>query len=212
VANPRSETGPDAYVPTGNRPGVLAGLPRRTRGYDCDTTDQLLFELAAEQAELEREFGQLRAHAARLEADLARQRQQEQLLSRTLISATRFAMTIREEARREAEQILQKARAEGVERTATAERVEQDLEKAERELRRLRQITQEMRSGLSTFLSDTLTQLGPEAREAVDPSPTDSVQGALAGALDVALQKGDDDLRGESEVAPPPGERLSTEA
>jgi cell division septum initiation protein DivIVA len=204
VAIPGSETGPDAYVPTENREGVRARLPRRTRGYDCDATDQLLRELATRQAELDRECGQLREHAARLEADLAQHRRQEELLSKTMISATRFAMTIREEARKEAEQVLQKARAEGVDRTAAAGRVEHDLKEAERELHRLQQITQEMRTGLSTFLTDTLTQLTPEAREAVESSPTDSVEGALASALGDALQKGDDDvLRESGELAPP---------
>jgi cell division septum initiation protein DivIVA len=203
VAIPESKGGPD--VPTGNGEGLGAHLPRRTRGYDCDATDELLRELATRQAELDRECGQLREHAARLEAELAQHRRQEDLLSKTMISATRFAMTIREEARKEAEQVLQKARAEGVDRTAAAERVEHDLKEAEQELQRLQQVTQKMRTGLSTFLTDTLTQLSPEEKTAVESSGTDSVEGALTSALGVAMQKGDDELLRESGELAPPG-------
>ena len=66
------------------------------------------------------------------------------------MSATNHAIAIRESARREAELTLRKARAEAEKIKAGAER---ERDAAQRELLRLRRITEQMRSGLSAFLT-----------------------------------------------------------
>ena len=116
----------------GDEAKLSSRLPRSFDGYDCAATDLLLKEFAGKQAELERERDSLQQQIARLEADLARQRNPEQLLSKTLLSATSYAMRTREDARNEAELILKKARAEAAKRRAVAKRAQQDRNDAER--------------------------------------------------------------------------------
>ena len=98
----------------------------------------------------------LRRRIAELEAELQRHREQEQLVAKTLVSATAHAVTIREDARRDAELTLRKARAEADRRKAAAERERDD---AIRDLLRLRRLTEQMREGLSAFLTATVEEL-----------------------------------------------------
>jgi cell division septum initiation protein DivIVA len=98
----------------------------------------------------------------KLEADLSRFREKEQLLVSTLVLATSHATAIRENARRDAELILRKARAEAEKRKAAVERARSD---AERELLRLRRITEQTRRGLSGFLTEKLEELHLEAEQ-----------------------------------------------
>ena len=174
---------------------LSSGLPRANRGYDRQTTDALLGELATKRSELERECAALRAHVAGLEAELARYRAQEQLVSKTLLSATSFAMKTREAVRREAELILSKTSAKALEHNAALERTAREREETERELLRLRQLTEEMQAGLASFLKTTLLQLGPEieAEQQLEPEVVPNapaaarVDQALANALQAAI-------------------------
>lgn len=97
-----------------------------------------------------------------LENELERYREREQLVADTLLTATRHATAIRESARRDAELALRKASAEAAKRTSAAER---QRDRTMAELLRLRRITEQMRNGLSTFLTATVEELRQEETE-----------------------------------------------
>jgi cell division initiation protein len=94
--------------------------PRATwRGYRTGPTDALLEEIAASFEDVWRERADLADKVEQLEADLVRFRELESLLRTTLVSAEQ----LRDQARREAELILDQAHAEArdVQRRAIAE-------------------------------------------------------------------------------------------
>lgn len=134
------------------------------------------------------ERDQLRRRIETLEADLRRYREKEQLLVSTLVSANGHATAIRESARRDAELLLRKARAEAQKTNAAAQKrnaaVERARDDAERELLRLRRITEEMRSGLSGLLTAQLEELDLEAEH---ESPTAQPNAELETTLDSAV-------------------------
>jgi cell division septum initiation protein DivIVA len=126
----------------------------------------------------------------RLEEDLAQYLAETEGFRKLLLNATSYATRVREDARREAEVVLHKARARadtmlnGVEReraratrereqaererdraTREREQAEREREQAERELVRLRSLTTETRARLSAFLTTALEhlRLGDEA-------------------------------------------------
>ena len=119
----------------------------------------------------------LRRRIKELETELDRYRNQEQLMVDTLLLATRHAAAIRENARREAELTLRKAGIEAADRKGAAE-LERDHALAE--LRRLRRITERMRSGLSKFLASTVDEL---RREGVEEEQVSNQTTALEAAL-----------------------------
>jgi cell division septum initiation protein DivIVA len=124
----------------------------------------------------------LRRRIDELEGELQRYREQEQLISRTLVSATSHAAAIRESARRDAELTLRKARAEAAKRKTAAERERHD---ATRELLRLRRIIEQMRSGLSVFLSAKVEELRLEETEVPEaPRHTAEFEAALGSAIE----------------------------
>ena len=90
------------------------------------------------------ELDKLQLRIDQLEVELERHRSQEQLIAKTLVSATSYGTVIRENARREAELALHKARAEAERLKARAVRERDD---ARRELLRLRRTTEQMRNG-----------------------------------------------------------------
>jgi cell division initiation protein len=122
----------------------------------------------------------------KLEADLSRFREKEQLLVSTLLSASSHATAMRESARRDAELLLRKARAEAHKRNAAVERARDD---AERELLRLRRITEQMRKGLSGFLTMKLEELQLEAEEEPTAQPNADLETALDGAVGAQLNR-----------------------
>lgn len=117
----------------------------------------------------------------KLEADLSHFRDKEQHLVSTLLSANSHAIALRESARRDAELLLRKARAEARKRNVAVERARDD---AEQELLRLRRITEQMRRGLSGFLTAKLEELQLEAE---DERPTSQPNADLETALDGAV-------------------------
>lgn len=131
--------------------------------------------VAGEREELYRRIEQL-------EADLSRFREKEQLLVSTLVSATSHATAIRESARRDAERILRKAGAKAQRKKAGVERARLD---EERELLRLRRITEQMRSGLASFLTGKLEELHLEAEE---QKPTAQPHVELERALESVVE------------------------
>ena len=167
-----------------NRVSSSSWLPRSKHGYEPVATDKLLDELGGRQGELVREREELRSRIKELEADLARYQAQEQLLSKALLTATKHAETIREAARREAELTLRKARREAHSREAVSEhrRV-----LAEREVVRLRRITDEVQASLKSIMAVSLEQLQVEAEADVSRSQPANLDEALTVALETTL-------------------------
>jgi cell division septum initiation protein DivIVA len=130
---------------------------------------------------------QLHGRIGRLDGDLEHRRSQEQLLAKTLIAATNHAVAIRESARREAELTLRKARAEAETLKAGAER---ERDAAQRELLRLRTITEQMRSGLSAFLTSKVEELRLETEGTTDSGQDDELETALGSALEARSTTG----------------------
>jgi hypothetical protein len=114
----------------------------------------------------------------RLEADLTRYEETEEHLVRTLVSATTHAAAIRESARREAELMLRKARAE-VERRKAAANQER------RELIRLCRITEQTKRGLAGLLTAKLEELQLDIE---DEMPAAEEETELATALERRLE------------------------
>ena len=172
----------------GSEVNLIGRLPRSLRGYDRAATDALLKELTAKQAELEGECTSLREQVAQLESDLAHHRAQEQLVAKTLIAATSHATVIKEDARREAEEILSKAREEFDRRAERAERAERERVQAEHQLLRMRRLAQEMQNGLAGFLTRALDQLRPQEERAT-PEALQSIGNGAAGSLETELEQ-----------------------
>jgi cell division initiation protein len=87
-------------------------LGRGFRGYRRAATDRLLEEIVDSFEEVWRERAELQDQNERLESDIARYRDLETLLRKTLVSAERSAEELGEHARREADVVLAEARAE----------------------------------------------------------------------------------------------------
>ena len=75
-------------------------------------TDRLLEEIVDSFEEVWRERAELQDQNERLESDIARYRDLETLLRKTLVTAERSSEELREQARREADVVLAEARAE----------------------------------------------------------------------------------------------------
>ncbi len=118
-------------------------------------------ELLAELQERELELEQYRAHAERT--------------SKLFLSAANYADWVRENARRDAELALRKARAKADKLEATAaalEQSERELAARQHELARLEALTEESRARLSAFLSAGLEVLRLEVEPAQDLQET----------------------------------------
>ena len=81
-------------------------------GYRKSTVDRTLREVADSFETVWRERADLADKVEQLEADLARHRELEALLRRTLVSAEQAAHELRDQARREAQLVADEARAE----------------------------------------------------------------------------------------------------
>ena len=87
-------------------------LGRGFRGYRRAATDRLLEEIVDSFEEVWRERADVQDQNERLESDIARYRDLETLLRKTLVTAERSAEELGEQARREADVVLAEARAE----------------------------------------------------------------------------------------------------
>jgi cell division initiation protein len=121
--------------------------PPRARfgGYRTGATDRLFEEIAASFEDVWRERADLADKVEQLETDLTRFRELESLLRTTLVSAEQASAQMRDQARREAELILNQAHGEAreVQRRAHAEN-----ERLEHESRKLRSQLQEALTAL----------------------------------------------------------------
>jgi cell division initiation protein len=99
-------------------------LGRSLTGYRRTETDRLLEEIVDSFEEVWRERADLQDKNERLESDIARYRDLETLLRKTLVTAERSAEELQEQARREADLVLAEARAEArnITQSAFAER------------------------------------------------------------------------------------------
>jgi cell division initiation protein len=88
--------------------------PERTfiGGYDRAAVDAILDEIVASFEDVWRERADLADKVEQLESDLGRFRELEALLRTTLISAERAAVGLKEQARKEADLIIEEARTE----------------------------------------------------------------------------------------------------
>jgi len=93
-------------------------------GYRRGATDQLHEEIVESFEEVWRERADLRDKLERMESDIARYRDLETLLRKTLVSAERSAQELKDGARREADVFLTEAHAEArlITRQARSER------------------------------------------------------------------------------------------
>src|SRR4051812_28010175 len=119
-------------------------LPRRLFGYRRSTTDRLFEEVADSFEEVWRERGDLADKVEQLENDLVRYKELEALLRTTLVSAEKAAATMKEQASKEADLILEEARTEA---RAITRRSRADHDRLLVEVRRMRSL---LRAALAT--------------------------------------------------------------
>jgi cell division initiation protein len=108
-------------------------------GYRRTAVDDLLDEIAGSFEDVWRERADLADKVEQLEADLVRYRELEGLLRTTLVSAEKAAVTLKEQARKEADLIIEEARGEAREITRTARA---DHDRLLVEVRRMRSLLQ----------------------------------------------------------------------
>jgi cell division initiation protein len=131
--------------------------PRRGLfGYERDTVDALLEEIAASFENVWRERADLRDEVEELESELARHREIESALRSTLLSAERMADDVRAQAHREAEVIIAEARARARDVTGGAE---MERERIAADVRRLRSLQTDLRAEYRGFLHAALERL-----------------------------------------------------
>jgi DNA repair exonuclease SbcCD ATPase subunit len=131
---------------------------------------------------------ELLAQVRRLEVELERYREHARRTSKLFLSASNYAGWVRENARRDAEVALRKARAkvDKLEHQARElERTEHELASRRDELARLQDLTDETRTRLSAFLKAELQVLDSELAVGRDdnPTPRDDLQGTLQERL-----------------------------
>lgn len=154
------------------REGPLPGIAPTGR----DASPRAFVEASREHVDAASEREELLAQVRRLELALERCRDHAQRTSRLFLSATNYAEWVRENARREAELALRKARAKAETLGAVTreqERAERELARLQDELARLRALTDETRTRLSAVVTAGLEVLdsGVGAGQEEGPRP-----------------------------------------
>jgi cell division initiation protein len=150
------------------------------RGYDRGEVDRLLEQVTSSYEQVWLERDELRARVSDLENELGTMREQERLLSSTLVTAQRVADELREEAEREAQKIKLEALADLGQAKAEAER---ELEDLRVEIERSRGQERELRSNLRAYLEGALRQL-EDGAAATQEAPLGTLVDALAPDAD----------------------------
>ena len=122
------------------------------RGYSRTAVDHLLDEIVVSFEDVWRERADFADKIDQLEADLVRYRELEALLRTTLVSAEKAAVTLKEQAGKEADLIVEEARAEARSITRGARA---DHDRLLAEVRRMRSL---LRAALATVEDDAPTQ------------------------------------------------------
>jgi cell division initiation protein len=141
-------------------------IGRRPLGYERPEVDRLLDDIASSYEDVWRDRADLRDEIDRLGSELQRQRETEEALRNTLLSAERMADELRARAHHEADLIVEEARAKARDIAASAEAEEQRVRD---EIRRLRALETDVRAEFRAFLGSSLERLEgdpPGAREA----------------------------------------------
>ena len=133
-----------------NPPKVLVG------GYKRSAVDELLDQIVVSFEDVWRERADLADKVDQLEDDLVRYRELEALLRTTLVSAERAAVTLKEQARKEAELIVQEAQSEA---RSMMRRTRAEHDRLLTEVRRMRSL---LRGALAT-ISDEPPSAAAEA-------------------------------------------------
>src|SRR2546429_5434920 len=118
-------------------------------GYDRESIDRLLDEIVASFEDVWRERADLADKVEQLESDLVRYREIEVLLRTTLVSAEKASVTLKEQARKEADLIVEEARTEARSITRSAR---SDHDRLLGEVRRMRSL---LRSALALVDDET---------------------------------------------------------
>jgi cell division initiation protein len=135
-------------------------LRRRVLGYERAGTDRLLEEIASSFEDVWRDRADLRDETERLEAEVQRHRDIEETLRNTLLSAERMADELRAHAHREAELVLEEARAQAREIAGGAQA---ERERVRADIRRLRALQADVRAEHRAFLLAALERLESDA-------------------------------------------------
>jgi vacuolar-type H+-ATPase subunit I/STV1 len=134
------------------------------------------------------EYAEALAKVRRLEVELARYRAHAERTSSLFRSVTKYAEWVRENARRDSELALRKARArvEKLDRTTSElERTESELARMQDELAHVQALTEETRARLSSFLTAGLQALNGKRDDEVDE--TSPARGDLQDTLQERL-------------------------
>ncbi len=140
---------------------------------------------------------ELLAKVGRLEVEIERYREHAQRTSKLFLSVTKYVEWVRENARRDSELALRKARARVEKLDAAArelERTELELAGAQEELVRLQALTDETRARLSAFLEAGLQVLNKDTAASQETGPgnlgnlEDTLQGRVAATSVSAVQ------------------------
>jgi cell division initiation protein len=150
-------------------------IGRRPLGYDRPEVDRLLDDIASSYEDVWRDRADLRDEIERLESELLRQREIEEALRNTLLSAERMADELRARAHHESDLIVEEARAKAREIAATAEGEEQRVRD---EIRRLQTLETDVRAEFRALLTSTLERLQGEPAATRDTPGKDSHQAA----------------------------------
>jgi cell division initiation protein len=122
------------------------------RGYRRPAVDDLLDEIIVSFEDVWRERADFADKIEQLEADLVRYRELEALLRTTLVSAEKAAVTLKEQAGKQADLIVDEARAEA---RAITRRARADHDRLLGEVRRMRSL---LRAALAVVEDDAPTQ------------------------------------------------------
>jgi cell division initiation protein len=127
------------------------------RGYGREPIDDLLDEIALSFEDVWRERADLADKVEQLENDLVRYKELEALLRTTLVSAEKAAATMKEQAAKEADLILEEARTEA---RSLTRRARADHDRLLADVRRLRSL---LRAALATVEDDVPARPETEA-------------------------------------------------
>jgi cell division initiation protein len=125
-------------------------------GYRRTSVDSMLDEIVVSFEDVWRERADFADKIEQLEADLVRYRELESLLRTTLVSAEKAAVTLKEQAGKQADLIVEEARAEA---RAITRRARADHDRLLGEIRRMRSL---LRAALAT-VEDDAPSAGAEA-------------------------------------------------
>jgi len=139
-------------------------LGKRLFGYSKDEADRLLEEIADSFEDVWRDRADLADKVEKVEADLVRYKETEQLLRTTLVSAERSAAEQRAQAQREADLIVQEAHAEA---RAITRQALGELERLQTESRRVRGLLQSALMAMEPAIVEVPEPTGEDGAEIV---------------------------------------------